>query len=73
MPVQYGPEQVDAFEVGTKNSLLNSTIQANGDVWYYDYKGYQVSSILGNTSVNENLNDAKASSSGRRRTNGSSD
>jgi iron complex outermembrane receptor protein len=59
VPVQYGPEQVDAFEVGTKNSLLGSTLQANGDVWYYDYKGYQVSTILGNTSVNENLNDAK--------------
>ena len=59
VPVAYGPEQVDAFELGTKNALLGSTIQANGDVWYYDYKGYQVSSILGNTSVNENLNDAK--------------
>ncbi|HEY2444234.1 MAG TPA: TonB-dependent receptor plug domain-containing protein [Rhizomicrobium sp.] len=58
VPVAYGPEQVDAFEIGTKNALLGSTVQANGDIWYYNYKGYQVSSILGNTSVNENLNDA---------------
>src|SRR5207248_10787843 len=53
VPVAYGPEQVDAFELGTKNMILDNTLQANGDVWYYDYKGYQVSSILGNTSVNE--------------------
>jgi iron complex outermembrane receptor protein len=58
VPVAYGPEQVDAFELGTKNMVLNNTLQANGDIWYYDYTGYQVSSILGNTSVNENLNDA---------------
>ncbi|HLY06396.1 MAG TPA: TonB-dependent receptor [Rhizomicrobium sp.] len=58
VPVAYGPEQVDAFELGSKNMVLNNTLQANGDVWYYDYKDYQVSSILGNTSVNENINDA---------------
>jgi len=58
VPIAYGPEQVDAFELGTKNMVLNSTLQANGDIWYYNYKDYQVSSILGNTSVNENINDA---------------
>lgn len=58
VPVAYGPEQVDAFELGSKNMVLNSTLQANGDIWYYNYKNYQVSSILGNTSVNENIDDA---------------
>src|SRR5215469_5027797 len=58
VPVAYGPEQVDAFEVGSKNMVLNNTLQANGDIWYYEYKDYQVSSILGNTSVNENINSA---------------
>jgi iron complex outermembrane receptor protein len=58
VPVAYGPESVDAFELGSKNMVLNNTLQANGDVWYYNYKDYQVSSILGNTSVNENINDA---------------
>jgi outer membrane receptor protein involved in Fe transport len=58
VPVAYGPEQVDAYELGSKNMVLNSTLQANGDIWYYNYKDYQVSSILGNTSVNENINDA---------------
>ncbi|MGH6888909.1 MAG: TonB-dependent receptor [Rhizomicrobium sp.] len=58
VPVAYGPEQVDAFELGSKNTILADTLQANGDIWYYNYNGYQVSSILGNTSVNENLNNA---------------
>ena len=58
VPLSYGPETVDAFELGTKNGLLNNTLQANGDIWYYNYKGYQVSSIVGNTSVNLNLNSA---------------
>ena len=54
----YGPESIDAFELGTKNTVLDGTLQANGDVWYYDYKGLQVSKIIANTSVNENI-DAK--------------
>lgn len=58
IPVEYGPEQVDAFEVGTKNAVLGNTLQANGDIWYYDYKGYQDSIILNNTSDNVNLNNA---------------
>lgn len=58
VPVSYGPETVDAFELGTKNALLNNTLQANGDIWYYNYNGYQVSSIVGNTSVNLNLSNA---------------
>jgi outer membrane receptor protein involved in Fe transport len=55
---EYGPEKIDAFELGTKNILLNGSLQANGDIWYYDYTGLQVSSIIGNTSINENI-DAK--------------
>ena len=58
MQPAYGPESIDAFEVGTKNTLLDGTMQANGDVWYYNYKGLQVSKIIANTSVNENI-DAK--------------
>ncbi|MDE2011686.1 MAG: TonB-dependent receptor [Alphaproteobacteria bacterium] len=55
VPASYGPEQIDAFELGTKNTILGGTVQANGDVWYYDYKGLQVSKIENNTSVNENI------------------
>lgn len=56
VPASYGPEQIDAYEIGTKNTLLDSTLQANADVWYYDYAGLQVSKIENNTSVNENIN-----------------
>ncbi len=52
----YGPEQIDAYELGTKNTLLDGTLQANADFWYYDYKGLQVSEIVDSTSVNQNLN-----------------
>lgn len=55
VPASYGPEQIDAYEIGTKNTLLGGTLQANGDIWYYNYKGLQVSKIENNTSVNENI------------------
>ncbi|GEM_PF-2248019 len=42
-PVPYDPEQLDAFEIGTKNSLLGNTLQLNGDVFYSNYRGYQAS------------------------------
>ncbi len=58
VPASYAPEQIDAYELGTKNTLLNGTLQANLDVWYYNYKGLQVSAIENNTSVNQNI-DAK--------------
>lgn len=41
--VPYDPEQLDAFEIGTKNSLLGNTLQINGDVFYSKYRGYQAS------------------------------
>ena len=56
VPVSYAPESIDAYEVGTKNILLNGTLQANADIWYYDYKSLQVSAIENNTSVNQNIN-----------------
>lgn len=55
VPSTYAPESIDAYELGTKNTLLNGTLQANADIWYYDYKDLQVSEILGNTSVNQNV------------------
>lgn len=39
--VNYGPEKLDAFEIGTKNSLMGNTLQLNASVFYFDYKGYQ--------------------------------
>jgi outer membrane receptor protein involved in Fe transport len=56
VPSTYGPETINAYEVGTKNQVLGNSLQINGDVYYYDYNGLQVSSIEDNTSVNQNIN-----------------
>src|SRR5262249_31956444 len=56
VPATYAPEIINAYELGTKNQLLGNTLQANGDVYYYDYNGLQVSAIENNTSVNQNIN-----------------
>lgn len=58
VPRTYEPELIDAYEVGTKNTLLDATLQANIVYWYYNYTGLQVSKIFQRTSVNENI-DAK--------------
>ena len=42
-PLTFKPEFVDAFELGTKNTLLDGALTLNGDVFYYNYKGYQIS------------------------------
>lgn len=55
VPVAYRPEGIDAFEAGTKNTLYDGTLQANLAAFYYNYQDLQVSSILNNTSVNQNV------------------
>jgi iron complex outermembrane recepter protein len=55
VPQEYSPENIVAYELGTKNMLFNNSVQANGDVYYYNYKGLQVSTIQFNTSVNDNI------------------
>ena len=52
----YKPEFVNAYEVGTKNVLFDGTLQANADVWYYDYKALQVAAIIDKDAINENVN-----------------
>jgi outer membrane receptor protein involved in Fe transport len=56
VPTAYAPESIDAYEIGTKNTLLDGRLQANLTAWYYDYGNYQISSIISNTSVNTNIN-----------------
>ncbi len=57
--VEYGktfePEFVNAFEIGTKNTLLDGAMIFNATAFYYDYKDYQVSQIRDRTAVNENF------------------
>ena len=55
-PPTFAPEFVNAFELGTKNTLLDGAMTLNGDVFYYDYTGYQISQIVDRTSINLNFN-----------------
>ncbi len=57
-PLTFKPEFINAFELGSKNTLLDGALTFNGDVFYYDYKAYQISEIVDRTSINLNF-DAK--------------
>jgi outer membrane receptor protein involved in Fe transport len=54
-PKTFNPEFVNAFEVGTKNTVLDGRLTLNADAFYYDYKGYQVSQIIDRSAVNYNF------------------
>ncbi|MDE2466192.1 MAG: TonB-dependent receptor, partial [Alphaproteobacteria bacterium] len=55
-PLTFKPEYIDAFELGTKNEALGDNLVFNADVFYYNYKNYQISQIVDRTSVNLNFN-----------------
>ncbi|HEX7886333.1 MAG TPA: TonB-dependent receptor, partial [Phenylobacterium sp.] len=58
VPATFKPELVDSFEVGTKNTLLDGTLQVNLAAFHYGYKGYQIARIINRNAANENI-DAK--------------
>jgi iron complex outermembrane receptor protein len=45
--MNYGPEKLDAYEVGFKWDTLDARLRLNGAAYYYDYKNYQAFSIIG--------------------------
>ncbi len=51
----FDPEYVNAFEIGTKNTLAHGMVRFNATAFYYDYKDYQVSQIVDRISLNENF------------------
>ena len=51
----FAPEFIDSLEVGAKTRLLDNTLQANFTAFYYDYADMQVSKIIAQSSVNENV------------------
>ncbi len=55
-PLTFKPEFIDAYELGTKNTLADGGITLNGDVFFYNYTGYQISEIVDRTSINLNFN-----------------
>jgi outer membrane receptor protein involved in Fe transport len=52
----YAPEFVNAFELGTKNTLFNGAMTLNLSAFYYDYKDYQVTEIRNRTQEIQNIN-----------------
>jgi iron complex outermembrane receptor protein len=54
-PLTFRPEFINAYELGSKNTLLDGALTLNGDVFYYDYKDYQISEIVDRTSINLNF------------------
>jgi outer membrane receptor protein involved in Fe transport len=55
VPTIYQPATVDALEIGTKNTLLDGSLQANLDVWYYNYENYQVGIIDNRAALEFNI------------------
>ncbi len=53
-PTSFEPEEIDAYEIGTKNTFLDRTMQANFSLFYYDYGDLQIGKIINRTSLNEN-------------------
>ncbi|MFW2852312.1 TonB-dependent receptor [Sphingomonas sp. TX0543] len=51
----FAPEQVDAFEIGSKNTFDGGRFTLNLTGFYYKYKGLQLSRIVARTSVNDNI------------------
>ena len=54
----FAQEDIDAFEIGLKNTLMDGAMILNANIFTYDYTGLQVARIKNNTSLNENI-DAK--------------
>src|SRR5262249_56500246 len=54
-PLKFQPEFINAYELGTKNTLLDGALTLNGNLFFYDYKGYQISEIVDRTSINLNF------------------
>src|SRR6185437_5922712 len=54
-PLTFKPEFVDAFELGSKNTLLDGALTLNGDIFYYNYENYQISRIVDRTAINDNF------------------
>ena len=52
---RFRPEFVNAFELGTKNTLAGGRVQLSASAFYYDYKDYQVSQIADRATLNENF------------------
>jgi outer membrane receptor protein involved in Fe transport len=53
-PKKFEPEYVDAFELGSKNTMLDGRLTLTLAAFYYDYKGYQLSQIVDRSAITQN-------------------
>ena len=51
----FDSEQVDAIEIGTKNTFMDGRLMLNGAFFLYDYAALQVTRIANNSSLNDNI------------------
>jgi outer membrane receptor protein involved in Fe transport len=51
----YDPEFVNAYELGSKNTLFGGRVMLNATGFMYDYEGYQISQNRGLVSATENI------------------
>ncbi len=51
----FDEERATAFEVGSKNVLLDGQVLLNASAFYYTYEDLQVTRIANNSSLNENI------------------
>ncbi|HEX6867025.1 MAG TPA: TonB-dependent receptor, partial [Caulobacteraceae bacterium] len=54
-PMTFDPEFVNAYELGSKNTLADGRVTVNLAAFYYDYEGYQVSEIVDRSAFNRNF------------------
>lgn len=55
----FDPEFVDAYEVGFKSTLLDSTLRLNGAVFYSDYQDIQCAVVIGIAPTTINYGDGE--------------
>ena len=55
VPTAFKPEKVDAFEIGSKNTLVHGALRLNVTGFYYKYHDLQLARIVARTAVNDNV------------------
>jgi outer membrane receptor protein involved in Fe transport len=51
----FDSEEIDSFEIGSKNILMDGRLMLNASVFIYDYTGLQVVRIRNNSALNDNI------------------
>jgi outer membrane receptor protein involved in Fe transport len=51
----FDAEEIDSFEIGSKNILFDGQVMLNASLFVYDYTGLQVTRIKNNSSINDNI------------------